>query len=127
MRVLLSIKPEFAEMIFAGTKKFEFRRSVFKNSEVRTVVVYASSPVQKVIGEFEIETIIEDEPEALWQQTSKYAGISKDFFLSYFSNKASGYAIQIKKTTRYEKALCLRTDFNATPPQSFMYLDGARA
>jgi len=127
MRVLLSIKPEFAEMIFAGTKKFEFRRSVFKNPDVRTVVVYASSPVQKVIGEFEIETIIKDEPEALWQQTNEYAGISKDFFLSYFLNKSCGYAIKIKRVKRYDKELCLRADFNATPPQSFMYLDNARA
>ena len=127
MRVLLSIKPEFAEMIFAGTKKFEFRRSVFKNPDVKTVVVYASSPVQKVIGEFEIETIIKDELEALWQQTCEYAGISKDFFFSYFSNKACGYAIQIKTTKKYERALCLRNDFNATPPQSFMYLDMVRA
>jgi predicted transcriptional regulator len=30
MKVLLSIKPQFAEMIFSGTKKYEFRRSVFK-------------------------------------------------------------------------------------------------
>ncbi len=123
MRVLLSIKPEFAEMIFDGTKKFEFRRAVFKNPDVKTVVVYASSPVQKVIGEFEIETIIKDELEALWQQTREYAGISENFFFSYFSNKTCGYAIQIKKAKKYKKAFCLREDFNATPPQSFMYLD----
>jgi len=91
------------------------------------VVVYASAPVQKVIGEFEIETIIKDELEALWQQTCAYAGISKDFFFRYFSDKACGYAIQIKKAKKYRRALCLRSDFNATPPQSFMYLDVVRA
>jgi predicted transcriptional regulator len=32
-------------------KKYEFRKVVFKNPKVKTVVVYASSPVQKVIGE----------------------------------------------------------------------------
>ena len=31
MKVLLSIKPEFAEKIFNGTKKYEFRKSIFKN------------------------------------------------------------------------------------------------
>ena len=61
MKVLLSIKPEYAEKIFEGTKKYEFRRSVFKNRNVKTVVVYASSPVQKVIGEFDIEHIINDD------------------------------------------------------------------
>lgn len=110
-------------MIFAGTKKFEFRRIVFRNPDVRTVVVYASSPVQKVIGEFEIEKIINDQLEALWEQTKKYAGIDKTYFFNYFSDKDNGYAIEIKNTKKYKKALCLRKDFNATPPQSFMYLD----
>ncbi|MEN6488821.1 MAG: hypothetical protein ABFD66_08060 [Smithella sp.] len=123
MRVLLSIKPEFAEMIFAGTKKFEFRRTVFRNQDVKTVVVYASSPVQKVIGEFEIETIINDQLEALWERTKKHAGIDEAYFFDYFSNKSTGYAIKIKKAKKYKKALCLRKDFNTTPPQSFMYLD----
>jgi len=77
MRVLLSIKPEFAEKIFNGTKKYEFRRTVFKNQDIKTVVVYASSPVQKVIGEFEIEEIISDQLQALWKQTKKYAGINE--------------------------------------------------
>ena len=56
MKVLLSIKPEFVEKIFNGTKKYEFRKSIFKNKNIDTVVVYASSPWQYVIGEFKIET-----------------------------------------------------------------------
>lgn len=122
MKVLLSIKPEFAEKIFDGTKKYEFRRSVFKNSEVRTVVVYASSPVQKVIGEFEIETIINDELNKLWYLTKEFSGISAEFFFEYFRNKENGFAIKIKKTKKYEIPLSIKEDFNATPPQSFMYL-----
>ena len=58
MKVVLSIKPEFAFKIFDGTKKFEFRKAIFKNHKIKTVIVYASSPVQQVIGEFEIEKII---------------------------------------------------------------------
>lgn len=122
MRVLLSIKPEFAEMIFAGTKRFEFRRTVFKNPDIKTVVVYASSPVQKVIGEFEVEEIISAQLHALWKQTKKYAGINEKYFFDYFSDKEKGYAIKIKQPIKYKKALCLRKDFNANPPQSFLYL-----
>lgn len=47
MKILLSIKPEFADKIFEGTKQFEFRKSIFKDKTVRKVVVYASSPIQK--------------------------------------------------------------------------------
>lgn len=123
MRVLLSIKPEFAEKIFDGTKIYEFRRSIFKNKKVRTVVVYASSPVQRVVGEFEIDTILNDELQQLWNDTKDYSGISENFFFEYFTNKEKGYAIKIKKTKLYKKTLSLKDDFNTTPPQSFKYLD----
>ena len=123
MRVLLSIKPEYAEKIFDGTKKYEFRRSVFKNRNVKTVVVYASSPVQRVIGEFEIDSIINEDLINLWQKTKDFSGISEDFFFEYFSNKERGFAIKIKKVKRYDKTLSLKDDFNTTPPQSFMYLE----
>ena len=65
MKIILSIKPEFAAKIFEGTKKYEFRRAIFKNKNVKKVVVYASSPVQKIIGEFEIEDIIKNDLESL--------------------------------------------------------------
>lgn len=122
MKVLLSIKPEFAELIFAGSKKFEFRKAIFKDETITTVVVYASSPVQKVIGEFKIDRILDDEPGNLWKKTKNHAGINEDFFFEYFADRAIGYAIKVKSVKRYSKPLCLRTDFNLTPPQSFMYL-----
>ena len=55
MKVMISIKPEFADKIFTGIKKYEFRKVLFKNNDIDTVIVYASSPVQKVIGEFKIK------------------------------------------------------------------------
>lgn len=122
MKVLLSIKPEFADKIFAGIKKYEFRRTVFKNPDIKTVVVYSSSPVQKIIGEFDIDLIINEKPTSLWSLTKDFAGINKKYFFDYFRNKEKGYAIKIKETRKYDKELCIKKDFNASPPQSFMYL-----
>jgi len=122
MKVLLSIKPEFANKIFDGSKKFEFRKAIFKNQDIKTVVVYASSPVQKVIGEFDIADIISLSPTELWKKTKSKSGISEQFFFEYFADRSIGYAIKIKSATRYKKPLSLKDDFNAFPPQSFMYL-----
>ncbi len=80
MKVLLSIKPEFAFKIFEGTKKFEFRKVIFKKPNVKTVIVYASSPVQQVIGEFEIDDIFSFNPDAIWKMTKNHSGITEDFF-----------------------------------------------
>lgn len=126
MKVLLSIKPKYADLIFEGTKKYEFRRTIFKNSDIKTVVVYASSPIQKVIGEFEIETILNEDIMSLWKKTKKHAGIDEEYFYQYFDNKEKGFAIKIKSYKKYEEALCLKNDFNLLPPQSFLYLTGQK-
>ena len=123
MKVLLSIKPEFANLIFEGKKRFEFRRSIFKNQSVKTIVVYASSPMQRVIGEFEIETILKADLETLWARTRQYAGIEEGYFYKYFGDKEHGFAIEIKNTQKYITPLCLKEHFNLHPPQSFLYLN----
>jgi predicted transcriptional regulator len=122
MRVLLSIKPCFAEKIFDGSKKFEFRRSIFKNPRIKTVLVYASSPTQKVIGEFQIERILNQDLHSLWEETKNHAGIDEDYFYRYFGDKQQGYAIKICKAKKYRTPLCIRKDFRLTPPQSFLYV-----
>ena len=122
MRVLLSIKPEFAFKIFEGTKKYEFRKAIFKRPNIKTVVVYASSPIQKVIGEFEIEDILNSTPEKIWKKTKDKAGVSEDFFDEYFLDKEVAYAIKIKDVIRYEHPFNLKEKFDLLPPQSFAYL-----
>lgn len=121
MKVVLSIKPEFAFKIFDGTKKFEFRRSIFKNGNIKSVIVYASSPVQQVIGEFEIDEVLNYDLHTLWDMTQEFSGISEKFYYDYFTNKEQGFAIKIKNTKKYTNPKCLKEDFNLTPPQSFAY------
>jgi|AntRauTorcE11898_2_1112593.scaffolds.fasta_scaffold39329_2 predicted transcriptional regulator len=122
-KVLLSIKPEFANKIFNGEKKFEYRRVIFKNKNVSKIVVYASSPVKKVIGEFDVGEIINTSKTELWNKTRKYSGITKDYFDKYFDDKEFGYAIEIKRVERFDKPKCLNEEYGvSSPPQSFVYL-----
>src|SRR5688572_33309307 len=107
MKVILSIKPQFANKIFLGTKQYEFRKVIFKNPNVKKIIVYASYPVQMVIGEFEIDRIISNDPKTIWNKTKDKSGISEDFFFEYFQDKSIAYAIKVKKAVRYKKPLCL--------------------
>ncbi|MFA4844303.1 MAG: ASCH domain-containing protein [Candidatus Margulisiibacteriota bacterium] len=122
MKVLLSIKPEYADKIFCGEKKYEFRRAIFKRKGVNRVVVYASAPVGRVIGEFEIESIISDDLHSLWENTKMFAGISMDYFHDYFCGKETGYAIKIKNYIKYEESYDIKSKYGICPPQSFAYL-----
>lgn len=121
--VLLSIRPAFAEAILAGTKTFEFRRRIFRDLGVRRIILYASSPIGKVVGEFEVETVLNMEPRKLWAATSRGAGISRAYFDSYFDGRSAGYALKIRNPKRYIHPLDLDSDFGiAHPPQSFRYV-----
>ncbi len=122
MRVLLSIRPEFANKIFDGEKKYEFRRAIFKRADIMTVVVYATAPVSQVVGEFEIEAIIHESLRSLWRKTKDGAGISEEYFFDYFKEKTMGYAIEIGRFRRYKSPFGLKEVLGLTPPQSFQYL-----
>jgi predicted transcriptional regulator len=123
MRVLLSIKPVHVEKILSGAKKFEFRRRVFARRDVRTVLIYCTMPVGRLIGEFDIDDILEEEPEALWKRTSAESGISKSYYDSYFEGRSRAFALQIG-ALRVFKVPLPPSDFfdNFTPPQSYMYV-----
>lgn len=123
MKVLLSIKPEYAEKILVGEKLFEFRKAVPKNENVKTVVIYATMPVGKVVGEFEVDGILAERPKNMWSITSTFAGITKRFFNEYFRGRQTAYAIKIKSPKRYDTPLDLSSVLTSgVPPQSFCYL-----
>jgi predicted transcriptional regulator len=124
-RLLLSIKPKFAHAILDGRKRFEFRRALFRRKGIESVIIYSSSPEQKVIGEFRIEDILSLAPDSLWRRTYEYAGIDKAYFDRYFAGKSEAHAIKIRTPTRYSEPLDLRKDFGvARAPQSFCYVRG---
>lgn len=123
MKVLLSIRPEYANKIFDKEKLYEFRRVIFKSHLVKIIIVYASSPISKVIGEFMVGEILSNTPEDLWKKTMNYAGVDKNFYDRYFAGRDVGHAIEVKNARRYRKPKELN-DFNVKQaPQSFVYIN----
>ncbi|MDI6796821.1 MAG: ASCH domain-containing protein, partial [Desulfatibacillaceae bacterium] len=112
MRVLLSIKPEYANKIMAGDKQYEFRKGRFKRGGIQTIIVYATLPVGKVIGEFSVDDILEGTPESLWEKTHETAGISRANFTNYFANSFIGFAIKVGKVKCYDHPI----DINEVSP-----------
>lgn len=119
---LFSIKPQYADAILDGSKEVEFRRTSLA-SDVSHVVIYATSPVQKVIGIFEVAGVESAVPDELWDTYSAVGGIARDAYAGYFAGTDTGYAIKV----RYPRLLDtpLRLD-DLSPglraPQSYQYL-----
>ncbi|MCA1458839.1 hypothetical protein I6F35_37820 [Bradyrhizobium sp. BRP22] len=124
MKVLLSIKPEYADRIFEGSMKYEFRKSVFRKTSIRTVVVYVTSPVGKIVGEFDVDEVVHDEPARLWRRTRKFAGISEEYFSRYFSGRTTAFALAIGAVRKYDTPVVPRKVIkNFVAPQSYVYVD----
>ena len=122
-KVLLSIKPVFADRILTRQKHFEFRKTIFKDESVKHVLIYSSSPVKLVVGRFKIEDIIRLDLDGLWEITSKGAGISREFFDEYFYEKEHGYAIKIGEVHKFKRPYRLgKLSSIKQAPQSFAYV-----
>lgn len=120
MNAILSIKPQFVEEIVAGKKKFEYRKSVFKQP-VEKVYVYASAPISKVIGEFQPVDVVVGTPVDVWKETNKFSGITKRFFDEYYKGRMTAYAIVIQNFVKYERQVNLPKGMHA--PQSYCYVE----
>lgn len=120
---LLPIRPKFANAIMDGTKRVEFRKVKFQR-HVRHVIVYASSPVQRIIGYFSVAGIDEGSPTALWRKYQDVGGIAEAEFRDYYRSADSGIAINVGEVKPLKRPMTLGSlKRNLTAPQSFAYLD----
>jgi len=120
--VILSIRPRYARAIMDGTKRFEFRRRIFRNEKVDTAYIYATSPVRKIVGRIVIARIIETDLPHLWRLSSEYSGLHKEEFLSYFNGLDKGFAIEIEDVEEFDEPVDPKELLpNFVPPQSFCY------
>jgi predicted transcriptional regulator len=121
-RILLSIKPQYAAAILRGVKKYEFRRTIFSR-RVDVVLLYVSTPVQRVVAEFDVLSVISKPLPMLWKKTGRYAGIDKASFFNYFKGHHIGHAIKIGEVRQYNEPFCPVKELGLMPPQSFSYLE----
>ena len=126
-KILISIMPEFVKKIFAGIKKIELRKRKPKFLYPRDrALVYASSPLQAIVGEMEISDIVEGTPKEIWERYSEVSGVSKKFFDSYYQGHSAAAGLLIGKTFEYPTKIFLGEIKQArpgfSPPQNYLYL-----
>ncbi len=106
---LFSIKPLYAYKIFSRKKKFELRRELSEPIEDRSlVIVYASSPVQAIIGEFYVARVIRGDPSTVWKRVRQdpVSGISSSSW-RYIRGAKKAIAIEVKNPILYPRRIYL--------------------
>lgn len=120
--VLMSIRPKYAHAIFEGTKRVEFRKRRLAD-DVTHVVVYSTSPEQRVLGIFVVEGQHTMSPKALWEEFSGVGNIDREAFFRYYENREEAVGIRVGSVHRLPRPLRLEEDLGVgNAPQSYRYL-----
>lgn len=123
----MSIHPQYADAILAGTKRVEFRKRRLA-PDVSTVVIYATRPVGRIVGTFDVLGHEVAAPDELWNRHRAHAGISTAGYRAYYAQTKAAVGILIGGVRRLPQPRQL-TDLPGLnrPPQSFSYLSEDQA
>ena len=122
--ILLSITPIHVENIMNGTKRYEFRKKACKR-HVEKILIYSTNPIMRVVGEAEVEDVLIDSPEVIWEKTEEKSGIDKSFFNQYYENRDQAVAYKLKNVVKYASPKELKEYGISNAPQSFQYIEDA--
>ena len=124
MNVLLSIRPKYAQKIFSGEKRFEFRKRKPRQA-VGRVFVYECHPSRTIVGWFSVSQIHSGPPGEIWEKCKESGGIDEEAYFSYCRGKKAIHALEIDQVFRFEPPMNpIDTFGDFRPPQDFVYLDG---
>ncbi len=125
LSILISIKPEYVDLIFSGDKTVELRRVLPKNLPDNTeIIIYATSPTKCIVGKARIKNIEEQPLDKLWKKFGHRTGITLEYFKEYFKGKDRGYGLILDRIEKFSSPYplgSLRDTLNFSPPQSYMY------
>jgi predicted transcriptional regulator len=120
--ILLSINPQHVENIFNGTKQYEFRKNACRR-KVDRIIIYSTFPIMEIVGEAEVEDVLIERPETVWEKTQRYSGIDKRFFDQYYEGREQAVAYKLKHVKKYTSPKKLIDYGLKNAPQSFIYVE----
>lgn len=123
--IILSIKPEFSDRIFEGTKKIELRKSKPNLEENDLVIIYNTVPDKAIVGICKIREVILSTPNDIWNNYSDELGIDKESYFNYYLGRDKAVGLKIESFRKFKSKISLSKikEFlpTFTPPQTFKY------
>lgn len=117
--ILISIKPWFARAILQGRKRYELRRFVPRFAQGDLLLIYASSPEQRVLGSCLVGRVASGSPAEVWEAIGEQSsGIEAGGFFAYLGDCTRCAAIGVIDPRALDPPLPL--PFRA--PQSYLFL-----
>jgi predicted transcriptional regulator len=117
---IISIHPNFANAILAGTKTVELRRRIPPIVVGTRLWIYATRPTAAIIGSAVVDRILRGNFDEVWAECGINAGINRTNYDEYFLGAVEAIAISLVQVRRgmpieIDKLRSMRRDFH--PPQ----------
>mgnify|MGYP005608728633 CR=1 FL=1 len=120
--IILSIHPTHIDKILLGEKRYEYRKRI--PQDINYLIVYATSPIKKVVAIIEVDMVIKDIPQNIWNVTQNESGVSYEFFMNYFNNVSIGCAIKFRKIYKLPTPIDITViDGVKSAPQAYQYVN----
>jgi predicted transcriptional regulator len=100
-KLLMSVKPRYAERLFAGAKLVEIRKRFSKKWVGCRAVLYASHPVSALVGEATINSVTIGQPNEIWSRFESTIGCSWPEFQAYATSRQAVCAIELSNVLPY--------------------------
>lgn len=121
--LLLSVKPQYADLILDGHKTVELRRTLPALRAGASVVLYGSSPTRAIVGTAMLEAVESEVPAQLWKNLGHLTGIGLEQFKAYFDNTAVAYGLRLSEPRACQPlTLDELRQHGLEPAQSWRYL-----
>lgn len=125
--ILMSIQSYFARQIFAGAKRFEFRKSSIREQDIgKTIYVYSAKEDRAIIGSFVVKMVHKGGLQEILRITGYDKRADKQEIVDYYKNSAVCYALELEKVKMFAKPLTLNEMRKVEPrlqlPQYWAYI-----
>ena len=120
--IILSIHPNHIEKILSGEKRYEYRKRI--PQDINYLIVYATAPTKKVVALIEVDMVMKDAPQNIWDVTQNESGVSYEFFMNYFNGVLTAYAIKFRNIYRLSTPIDITAiDGVKSAPQAYQYVN----
>ena len=125
-QVILSLKPQYAELILSGEKTIELRNRVVRMEPGTVIWIYATKPVGGIVALAELDSIVHDTPSEIWLRFQREMCIDRAHFDSYIDNRESVSALKLSSVRKLKQLVTLdwirRSIGSFQPPQFYARL-----
>ena len=125
-QVILSLKPQYAELILSGEKTVELRNRIVRMEPGTVIWIYATMPVGGIVALAELDSVVHDTPAEIWFRYEKEMCIDRAHFDSYIDNREDVSALILSSVRELGQSVTLdwirRSIGSFQPPQFYSRL-----